>query len=302
MSKIVVSSYIDIGIIDVFYNNKFSKKLNDYINKIRENLLEKLLTEIPNNYFIDSKYGLKWTNLRDQWKWVLNFISPINSTSIKIQKMGGRKYNYDFLVVYTCENNEKNEKHIEFKFNSNNISKLPQFLQLTDNSSIFIEEKYANYYYDGYLQQYLDIDPNLCNIEVPSKTEYIRMISSINYSIHPLFLAMKEHENFEKTKKNEIVRLSIKSYLEKNGKDINCNKLSHMIMSRQKDKIYVMWDMSKFHIESFEQESINEYIGIEKNNSLVFKSNKNKFKLLLRWKNHIGILNPAWQISCSPLK
>jgi hypothetical protein len=36
---------------------------------------------------------------------------------------------------------------------------------------------------------------------------------------------------------------------------------------------------------------------VERKNTIVLKTEKNEYHLLLRWKNHQGILNCAWQVS-----
>ena len=41
---------------------------------------------------------------------------------------------------------------------------------------------------------------------------------------------------------------------------------------------------------------------IHRKNTIVLKTDKNEYHLLLRWKNHQGILNSAWQVSITPCK
>ena len=58
----------------------------------------------------------------------------------------------------------------------------------------------------------------------------------------------------------------------------------------------VLWDLKNFHIETIDQERFVSVVGIE-GNSLIVKTPTIKYKLLLRWNNDNGVLNPAWQIS-----
>jgi hypothetical protein len=61
-----------------------------------------------------------------------------------------------------------------------------------------------------------------------------------------------------------------------------------------------MWDCKRqvFHKEEIKLTSENlVYMGVINKNTIIVQSDLNYFKLLLRWKNHKGVLFPAWQIS-----
>jgi hypothetical protein len=76
-------------------------------------------------------------------------------------------------------------------------------------------------------------------------------------------------------------------------------KLTEKFKESQGGKTFMMWDGNKFHLDKFDEESLNikKYEGVVNNNSLIFSSDTLKYKLLLAWKNDQGILNPAWYIS-----
>ena len=112
-----------------------------------------------------------------------------------------------------------------------------------------------------------------------------------------MFHLFHERKHHYKDKKDFIVNKSIKTYLEKYSHTINLGILSKMVMSRQSNKVFCLWDLKKSHIETIEQEEIISVEGIERGNSLIVNTPTRKYKLLLRWKNHNGILNPAWEIS-----
>ena len=59
----------------------------------------------------------------------------------------------------------------------------------------------------------------------------------------------------------------------------------------------MLWDLTKFNVETIEEDVVEKFVAIEKNNKIVLQGRKYKYCLLLRWRNHKGILNPAWQIS-----
>ena len=133
-------------------------------------------------------------------------------------------------------------------------------------------------------------------LEIPKKSEYLKLIVNHNHNIHPMFKLFHDRKYFHKNKKDFIVNKSIRSYLDKYSHTLDLDILSEMIMSRQYNKVFVLWDLQKFHIETIDQEKFVSVVGIE-GNSLIVKTPTRKYKLLLRWKNDNGVLNPAWQIS-----
>jgi hypothetical protein len=60
-----------------------------------------------------------------------------------------------------------------------------------------------------------------------------------------------------------------------------------------------MWKSGKFTTDKISVGNILEYKGIKNENTIVVDDleQKQEYHLLLRWKNHKGVLNPAWQIS-----
>jgi hypothetical protein len=82
-------------------------------------------------------------------------------------------------------------------------------------------------------------------------------------------------------------------------------KLSEEFIRTQKDKIIILWDKNNFNIDSIDEAELNvkTIFGIKNNNSILVNSESNKiqYAMLLRWKNHPGVLKPAWQISIKRL-
>jgi hypothetical protein len=60
-----------------------------------------------------------------------------------------------------------------------------------------------------------------------------------------------------------------------------------------------MWKSGKFSNDRISIGTQLEYKGIKNNNTIVVEDVERlqEYHLLLRWKNHKGVLNPAWQIS-----
>lgn len=72
-------------------------------------------------------------------------------------------------------------------------------------------------------------------------------------------------------------------------------KITEMIYSRQKDKVFILWDLANFHKETILDDSYGDlqFVEIKNKNTIVVRNTKYEFALLLRWKNHKGILYPA---------
>ena len=146
--------------INVFYEiNK--KKDNDNANKIREEILFQLLEKqktIPEKWFKNQL----WFNLQQE---LFKCIGVAND--YKIEKKGGRNYNYDFII---------DDKKIEFKYNSAKIDKCPQFLIISSNN--FCKDNgYASFFYDNYIHKIA----NLLSLELPKKDEYLKYVYNNNY-------------------------------------------------------------------------------------------------------------------------
>jgi adenine-specific DNA-methyltransferase len=154
---------------------------------------------------------------------------------------------------------------------------------------------------ENYLDKYILCDIDITEIK-PSLEEYLNLITKINYNIHPFISQLKTRENYFKQEKNEIVNESISKYLEIYGKQINIELFIEKLKNTNNDKIYLLWKSNKFCIDFISNDEINNVIlhSINKNN-IELKSNNTIYKLLLRWRNHKGILNPAWQISMTRL-
>ena len=291
--------YPSVSIIDLFYTKSSSRQNSMVENNLRECVLDKILShKKTDERFTNKIYGNKWMNVRNKWEHCLKTIYPHSHSNIKITKKAGRTNNYDFEVIYQDkEGNPLCEKHVEFKHNSNSISRIPQFLCLTDRRADFMTNKYAEYFYDNYLKEYMKVDQEAFSLlEIPKKPEYLKLIVNHNHNIHPMFKLFHDRKYFHKNKKDFIVNKSIRSYLDKYSHTLDLGILSEMIMSRQYNKVFVLWDLKKFHIETIDQERFVSVVGIE-GNSLIVKTPTIKYKLLLRWKNDNGVLNPAWQIS-----
>lgn len=284
--------------IQLFNNNdKQLKKDNDANNKIRENIIYSIIKkQIPNEWY---EKNIKWYNLKTKLLEIFNlsfYNDDNNYDNIDIELKGGRKYNYDFELIFLKNNEIINKECIEFKYNSFRIDKYPQFLSVSANK--FIKGiDYAEYFYDNYIS---DIS-KLINTTIPDKSNYMKYIYNNDYNKLTFFSELKKKENLIIKEKKEIVSKSIKNYLT-NYLILDIEMINKFFQEKQLNKHYILYHNDKFYYDSIKKEEL-EIIGIEtikNNNCLILNTNSNtKIEMLLRWKNHIGILYPAWQISLS---
>ena len=81
---------------------------------------------------------------------------------------------------------------------------------------------------------------------------------------------------------------------------MNIEFFTNKVKKSQSGKIFLMWSKDEtFCIDTFSETEMNDitFYSIKNGNILQLKSGNTIYNLLLRWRNHKGILNPAWQIS-----
>lgn len=283
--------------INTFFE-KGTKIKNDSDNKKREDILESI-DSLPENFLTDTLYGDKWTSIRAKWNKALSSLCTEPFDTISVTKKGGRGHNYDFFVSYKKGGVEICSKQLEFKFNSKSIYKLAQFIQLTEYCG-FIGQSYAEYYYNNYLSIHCDI----VNVPILEKEKYLKFVKTTSYDSDPFFVKMKQaEENTEIKKKiSALVAESIKTFLEKNGSTIDLLCFTKRI-KEQEDKIFILWDGKDFISERLEIGNSVRFKEVKNNNMIVLEDLEKGqvFNVLLRWKNHKGVLNPAWQIAVRKL-
>lgn len=277
---------------------KSSRGDNDAANKTRENVLASLLT-VPADYLADPTYGSQWRTVRDDWIRVLKKFTPDPATEATTKPMGGRKYNYDIdLSVKTNANTNANTNthKLEFKYGGTKITELPQFLSLQAKVPLF-PVTFPQFYYENYIDQYLATDTGITEPK-PELAQYLEMVTKVNYDVSPFFTQLKERENVNKAQKDKIVNDGITDYLNTYGSKIDATAFTEKVRETQRDKVYMLWSDGKFNVDQLNTENLNfEFYQIRNGNLLEVKSDNLICSMLLRWRNHKGILNPAWQIS-----
>ena len=272
---------------------------NDAINKMRETILP-ILSGPPTEYLLHPEYGHKWLSCSNAWNTALHEIAiqkGIVYNTTRVHLKAGRTFNYDADLSYYNESELIDTVKIEFKKGGNSIVKLPQFLSLQVKCGLF-PETYDKFYYEKYIDKYIACDTEITEPK-PDLALYLKCVSVINYNILPFFSQLKAREPFFKKEKFRVVNESIADYLNQYGAQLDLLAFAEKIRRSQTDKIFMLWSNERFYIDKIldnEMEFMHK-ISIKNGNVIEVKTGVSIYNLLLRWRNHKGILNPAWQIS-----
>lgn len=285
----------------LFFSKCDDKAKNDKYNKMREEILESVLDGMYDKYTNDEEYGIYWKNLKEQWATVLQKICVKPYDSIKIKQKGGRTYNYDFEISYFKDKNVVDTLKVEFKCGGTIIEEIPQFFNADANKSFL--PGYASWFYDNYVTK----KEPWTKFEPVSKETYMKEIyknsSKISY-FNKLYDAEKTDKELHKLKGN-LTKESIATWLDSNYKNLDLEELSKEFIRSQCDKIFILWDKDTFYVDTFDKNelTVSTIVGIKNKNVILVNSQNSKiqYELLLRWKNHLGVLKPAWQISMKRL-
>lgn len=278
--------------IRLFFSAGKGRGLNDTNNRLREDVLM-MLQHPPEEYVLDPEYGQDWRTMSTKWTTFLQTLTNVEYDTIEVKKIANLK-SYDLEIHYKKENQTVHCVLGEFKHNIKSISKLPQYYSAPEKKG-YIPVRYAEFFYDNYLDKICEII-NLPKIE---KELYMKHIYQPNYLVHPFFQALKDSEGLYYKQKQFYVRQSIQEYLEKYANDFSLEMFANDISSQQK-KTFILWDCQEFHADMIHPEELqlDKIEKIQNKNTIVIVSKAGtKHKLLLRWRNHLGVLYPAWQIS-----
>jgi hypothetical protein len=186
------------------------KSDNDSNNKIRENIIANIFN-LDDEYFNHPTYGFEWKNLKCKFEEIIKPLCEEPYNNIDIKHIGGMSSNHDFNLIFKHNDDivKKIEK-FEFKHNNSSVKDLVQFLELYDKDcknkyKICSEMSYAEYYYDNYLDKYLNCDDKLKTITKPSKEEYIKHVQDIDYK-HEFFSELYKNKNNQIQKKRYYMR------------------------------------------------------------------------------------------------
>jgi hypothetical protein len=289
-----IVSDIDPSMITTFFKTS-TRDNNDATNAIRERIIGCLSTS---PFLDDPIHGPAWRTLVTAWDAAVREVAEKTQVPaydrVTVSMKGGRGYHYDAdLQFHTSDGIVL--RMIEFKYGATQVTSLPQFLSLQAKFPMF-EVTYDAFYYDYFLDRYLGCDEGLTETKL-SREDYLHRVTATTYHV-PFFQQLKEREDVAKQEKNRVVNESITAYLETHGPSMNLTRFSEKLQESQTGKIYLLWSKGAFHVDvrALSKEESLTYHGIKGGNVLQIQQGGIQYHLLLRWRNHKGILNPAWQI------
>jgi hypothetical protein len=282
--------------ISLFKNAGVGKQNNHELNNRRESVLLYLYN--PPIEFLADEY---WAFINAKWKEFINTLCDKPFDDVRFKKMGGRNYNYDIEITFLNKKTPVCVVKSEFKHNANSIDGLPEYLSPAANKPYF-DITYGDYFYDKYIDKVCSLSDQ-ARLLKPTKPEYIRFLYQNEYKKNPFFSCLYETELVDKkfyNNKSELVKESIQTYLETYLPTINLKMISDDIRKRQQGKIFILWNLKNFksdYIRDDEMDIIQADTIKNKNTILAISKAGTIHEMLLRWKNHLGVLYPAWQIS-----
>jgi hypothetical protein len=287
------------------FTNSNSKADNDSTNKLRELIITNIFC-VSEDYFADPIYGEYWKHVRNGLRNALHPLCSLPYKTIIIAHKGGMSFNYDFLITYLNPLNEPiHSVKVEFKNNNSDVKNLIQFLELYDKDCKatfdMFDYSYAEYYYDYFLDKYLEIDNVIGEVLKPDRQTYLRYVSDIKYK-HPFFRQLYENKDKNKQQKTVLVDESRTQFLSTYAPDFKFNKITKKIQESQTNKVFLLWDKNMFHVQTIDVEKI-AILGIKPNsiNKLYFDVEVENLiydiRVRLNWGNNNGIANPRWKFS-----
>lgn len=280
-------------VLALFYN-KYAKKDNDRINKLREDAIMQMF-----NTEIDPQF----LPLKNQFVEIFQKHVPshIVYDTFILERKAGRGNNYDFAVFIQKNLFTQHTLKVEFKY-GNSIFDYPQFISiyLTNRHFSLIKDNadYVKFWYENFFPHYI----TCAQIQdmIPPVDEYTRTLNSTTYStnIQKKFYDIMKNDAYTKQKLYKIVDDSIEKYLfGLKLEDIDFDMIENMVR-KQMDKIFIFCKNGKLSCHSFDHFTMDRNRYETTKNTLKVFDLENKFVLnfLLRWKNYKGLSGPAWQV------
>jgi hypothetical protein len=289
--KMDIRLFFRSRVMELFQRAGKGRHSNDANNKSREVMLVNLYhTQDPT-----------LQDLRTKWRTFLTTLCKEPYDDVVVKRKGGRGANYDFHVSFQQHGTVIHTLNSEFKHNASSISRLPEYYSPAADKP-YLARLYADYFYD-YLDRICDVYPGLAQYK-PEREDYVNLVHNNNYDRHAFFRNLYDMEKagtqVQAKEKQRIVRESIRLYLDQYAHTLNLAQLTEDIRQRQREKVFLLWNLREFVADSIREDEmeLTHVERVKNNNTIVVMSKAGTtHNMLLRWKNHLGVLYPAWQIS-----
>ena len=281
---------------------------NDQVGKARENTVLCIFQK----YLIGKRFGSTLIDsIPKEHTTLFKCLSdtqPEGALVTSVTRKGGRGNNHDLVLEYTL-NHITSRVHLEIK-GGNTCSKIedcPQVLSLAEKDDAFQtpDGSYAEYFYDNYLRPFNNSFEDPFVREFPTRDEYTRYVYGSTYTKHPWFEYAKVRSP-SKSPASKLVDVSIKEFLTSRLHEFDIPKIVERVRSTQLGKLFLLqnkrtgvWSYDRFEDSDFVIGDTPPITHIKNNNSLVINLPNTVISCLLRWKNHKGVLYPAYQIKVS---
>ena len=233
---------------------------------------------------------------------------PEGAVVVSITKKAGRNHNSDLLMRYTHDGITYNV-NLEIKGGTTcaKIEDCPQVLSLAEKDEAFQTPRggYAAYFYDNYIREVNRSFEEPFEGDFPTRDQYTKLVYGSDYKKHPWFKHAKERTP-RGSPPTKIVKQSIEEFLNSRIHDFDIPKIIERVRSTQIGKLFLLqnkrtgvWSHDRFEETDFVIGDTPPTIRIKNKNTLVIVLPNSEISCLLRWKNHIGVLYPAYQIKVS---
>lgn len=239
---------------------------------------------------------------------------PGDGIITQITKRAGRNYNYDLELEYECTDGSRSILCLEIKQGKalRRIEDTPQVLSLAEKDGDFTPTSdtpvsYAAFFYDTFLERFnaaLDVP---FTGELPSREDYLKWVYGSQYSKHPWFVYAKD-KSPRGSRATSIVAESIGAYLDRYVGDFKPRDIIERLRRTQLHKVFILkdtttgeWRKDRFTDDVFDLGGTDPVVTLAKgthghSHTIVISLPHSTIRALLRWKNHNGVMYPAYQV------
>jgi len=270
------------------------REANDANNKMREHMVVALLNRSPQ--VADAAFDSLRQHADEYVSKLRHEFEIAEDAPVKAVLMAGRRHNYDISLSIGAKTFE-----IEFKYGASSVKDLPEFFNPAANKDYHQSESYARFFHRTALAQ-------VCSLydvtETMSEDAYVRKVHGTSKKpalFRALYDAEKAGTEEQKAAKKKIVDDSIEEWLNLMKDKTDIAAIGADLVKSQGRKMFLLCKDGVFYSDSIPADALTltGAVSVRKGKYLVLESKMpgTSIEMLLRWKNHAGVLYPAWQIS-----